>query len=67
MPDFLDALTEREAILDALPKTKPTPKFEPRCSCYNCDAIIPLPKLYCDGDCASEHDWILKRQKEHRV
>lgn len=28
---------------------------QPTGRCLNCTAPIPKPKLYCDGDCASDH------------
>jgi predicted nucleic acid-binding Zn ribbon protein len=36
---------------------------KPKGRCYYCDAEIPLPKLYCDRECA-EDDELLKRARQ---
>jgi len=28
----------------------------PQGFCYNCEKDIPKPKLFCNGDCAKQHD-----------
>lgn len=36
-------------------------KLKPKGLCHYCDDPVEYPKLYCNSDCASDHDKLIKR------
>jgi hypothetical protein len=50
-------------LRECLTRAASTVHRKPKGCCYNCEAKIPKPKLYCDAECESEHRWYLERLK----
>lgn len=57
MADDADRVTERMEIEEELRRRfRPTTKtLQPTGFCHWCNEEVDHPKLYCDGDCASDH------------
>ena len=56
MTDQIDTASELEqAHRDEAIRRAAIQDRNPRGTCYNCNALIPGPLLYCDQDCADDH------------
>lgn len=60
MPDEFDQASalEQEMLAHALSQTlnATVVKLQPKGSCYNCLEEIEKPKLFCDAECAEDHE-----------
>ena len=40
-------------------------QFPPVGKCYNCGESVEGLRIYCDDECAEEHEWLLSRVKQN--
>lgn len=52
--------TRQRAIANARANTH---KLTSKGSCYNCEEPLAGQKLYCDADCATDHEKYLRNQR----
>jgi hypothetical protein len=54
--DDYEFMVRQKAIDSALAKVADTPRLRLTGFCYNCDEKAPTGSLYCDRDCADDHE-----------
>ena len=72
MPDEFDLATEqRDDLLANQIETARRQGLAGRClpvgKCYNCNEPVPLPKLYCDRECADMHHHRTERERYAQI
>ena len=65
--DFIDSTLEREDRLrdlriQAIRNAKP--ELQAKGKCHYCEAPVKQPKLFCNGECASEYE-LCKKANRH--
>lgn len=58
MADEIDMANEMADLhlKTALANVRAQPKLPPKGECYYCESKVEGEKLYCDADCASDHE-----------
>lgn len=65
MADFADKASELQAaeIEASLAAAKKATGLARTGRCHNCDEEVEPEQIYCDGECAEEHEYILSRRR----
>lgn len=52
-----------DAVDDALAEVRRKPSLIPTGCCYYCSELVPAHHLYCSGECATDHQHLMERNK----
>lgn len=67
MVDIVDIYTQTQQEIDykiAVLRSKRVNTRLPHIGiCYNCEEAVLKPKLFCNGECATDYDKYIKQQK----
>lgn len=70
MSDVVDTANDiAETNVRVAIQNRPTERIlYPKGTCYNCEAKVKSPKLYCDVDCRDDHQRLVKaKQRNGRI